>query len=207
MVAGLKSVGFAVDWAMDLADGDLKLDVNTYDCLIVDRNLPDGDGAFFLGERRRGGTRTPALILTARDAVVDRVEGFEQGADDYLIKPFAMAELAARVRALCRRGDVTRPTVQQLGDITLDLASRRVTRDGVLLTLSAKEFSVLELLAARVGQVVSRSDLIECCWDEMAEPESNVVDAVMVRLRRRLGQPSVIDTVRGVGFRLAPAGG
>jgi two-component system copper resistance phosphate regulon response regulator CusR len=206
VATGLRTGGFAVDLALDLADADLKVSVNRYDCLVVDRNLPDGDGAELIESKRADGVHTPALILTARDAIADRLDGFTAGADDYLVKPFAMAELVARVRALCRRTDEIRPTVLELGDLTLDLARRRVSRDGVLLILSAKEFAVLELLAIRATQVVSRSDLIECCWDEMAEPESNVVDAVMARLRRRLGPPPLIASIRGVGFQLIPSG-
>ncbi|GGK24858.1 DNA-binding response regulator [Pilimelia terevasa] len=202
VATGLRGAGFAVDLAADLAVGDFKVAVSGYDCLVVDRNLPDGDGARFVGRQRAGGSRTPVLILTARDGLRDRVEGFALGADDYLVKPFDLAELVARVRALCRRGDVLRPTRLAVGDILVDLAARKVTRAGIVLTLSPKEFGVLELLAVRVGQVVSRTEIIECCWDEMGEPESNVVDAVMARLRRRLGLPAVISTVRGVGFRL-----
>ncbi|MEU7903544.1 response regulator transcription factor [Actinoplanes sp. NPDC049118] len=203
---GLRSIGFAVDGAFDLAEADFKLAVNTYDCLVLDRDLPDGDGAALIGGQG-GGARPPALVLTARNAVADRVEGFAAGADDCLGKPFAMAELVARVRALCRRVGEIRPSVLHLGDLALDLSRRRVTRRGALLALSAKEFAVLELLALRAEHVVTRSELIERCWDEQAEPESNVVDAVMARLRRRLGPPPVIESVRGVGFRLTPVGG
>ncbi|GGQ68057.1 DNA-binding response regulator [Couchioplanes caeruleus subsp. azureus] len=201
---GLRATGFAVDGALDLAEADLKLAVNTYDCLVVDRTLPDGDGTALIDTMRCGGVRTPALVLTRRDAVADRVDGFAAGADDCLGKPFAMAELVARVRALCRRVGEIRPSVLRLGDLTLDLSRRRVSRNDAVVPLSAKEFAVLELLALRADHVVTRSELIECCWDEMAEPDSNVVDAVMARLRRRLGPPPVIFSVRGVGFRLVP---
>ncbi|MFI5496983.1 response regulator transcription factor [Actinoplanes sp. NPDC051859] len=204
--AGLRRAGFAVDWSVNLADGDLKADVNRYDCLVVDRSLPDGDGVRLVAQRRRAGMRTPVLVTTPHNRVVDRIEGFEQGADDCLAKPFAVVELAARVRALCRRGESPRPPTIDVDDLSIDLAGRRVFRAGQPLTLSAKEFCVLELLAARTGEVVGRADLIESCWDEMAEPESNVVDAVMARLRRRLGAPSLITTQRGVGFRLAAVG-
>ncbi|MCH0568779.1 response regulator transcription factor [Streptomyces sp. MUM 136J] len=200
VVSGLRSAGFAVDLADRLAEADLKLATNAYDCLVVDRGLPDGDGLALVDRLRRAGARVPVLMLTAMDAVADRVAGFQDGTDDYVVKPFAFAELAARVGALCRRAGRLRPSVAVVGDLEVDLGRRRVRRSGVLLALTAKEFAVLELLVAGVGQVVPRTDLIECCWDEMAEPMSNVVDAVIAQLRRKLGAPAVIRTVRGVGF-------
>ncbi|MFE3205081.1 response regulator transcription factor [Embleya sp. NPDC059237] len=200
VVSGLQTVGFAVDAAGRIGDADLKVAVNTYDCLVVDRGLPDGDGLDLVRRLRAAGARTPVLMLTAMDAVPDRLAGFDGGADDYLVKPFVFEELAARVRALCRRAEQPRPPVSVVGDVEIDTARRRVRRAGVLLTLTVKEFAVLELLTARAGQVVPRADLIECCWDEMAEPMSNVVDAVIAQLRRKLGPPALIGTVRGVGF-------
>ncbi|RDI49284.1 response regulator transcription factor [Nocardia mexicana] len=200
---GLRSAGFAVDIARHIADADFKIAVNRYDCLVVDRGLPDGDGLNLVAGIRTAGHAVPALILTGRDGLADRIAGFEHGADDYLAKPFALAELVLRVRALCRRQ--APPTVSRVaaGDIEIDLMRRRVRRGGILLSLTPKEFAVLELMAARRGTVVSRTELIECCWDEMAEPASNVVDAVVAKLRRKLGPPSVIETVRGTGFLLA----
>ncbi|QBS43130.1 response regulator transcription factor [Nocardia sp. CS682] len=202
VAAGLRSAGFAVDLAHHLADADLKISVNTYDVLIVDRGLPDGDGLHLVSVQRAAGQRVPVLMLTARDGLADRIAGFEHGADDYLVKPFAMPELAARVRALCRRREHPAPARLVLGDIDIDLPRRRVQRAGILRSLTPKEFAVLELLATRAGHVVSRSELIECCWDEMAEPASNVVDAVIAQLRRKLGPPQVIETVRGTGFMI-----
>jgi two-component system, OmpR family, copper resistance phosphate regulon response regulator CusR len=202
VAAGLRSIGFAVDLAGCARDATFKADVNHYDCLVVDRGLPDGDGLAIIRGLRAAGVLVPALVLTARDAVADKVAGFADGADDYLVKPFAFAELAARVGALCRRAQQPRPVLTRIGDLEVDLARRRVRRGGVLLTLTAKEFAVLELLAARAGQVVTRAYLIECCWDEMAEPMSNVVDAIIAQLRRKLGAPALITTVRGVGFVL-----
>ncbi|RJO72260.1 DNA-binding response regulator [Nocardia panacis] len=199
---GLRAAGFAVDLAYRLGEADLKISVNVYDCLVVDRGLPDGDGLLFLAAKRQAGLRVPVLVLTARDEIADRVSGFDHGADDYLGKPFALAELAARVRALCRRREQPAPARLTFGDLDIDLARRRVLRGGVLRTLTPKEFAVLELLAVRAGGVVSRSELIECCWDEMAEPNSNVVDAVMAQLRRKLGPPQVIETIRGIGFMI-----
>ncbi|MFQ6328784.1 MULTISPECIES: response regulator transcription factor [unclassified Nocardia] len=205
VAAGLRSAGFAVDLAHHLADADLKITVNTYDCLVVDRGLPDGDGLHLVAAQRAVGLRVPVLILTARDGLADRIAGFDNGADDYLVKPFALAELAARVRALCRRREQPAPARIVLGDIDIDLPRRRVQRAGILRSLTPKEFAVLELLATRAGSVVSRSELIECCWDEMAEPASNVVDVVVAQLRRKLGAPPVIETVRGTGFLIGSA--
>jgi two-component system copper resistance phosphate regulon response regulator CusR len=130
------------------------------------------------------------------------VSGFEQGADDYLVKPFAMAELTARVRALCRRGQPPSLPELTVGDLSMDVPRRRVRRAGVLLTLTAKEFAVLEALMLRAGQVVTRSELIEGCWDEMSDPMSNVVDVVIAQLRRKLGAPDFIETLRGAGYRV-----
>lgn len=206
VVSGLRRAGFAVDWALDLASADLNLAANSYDCVVLDRGLPDGDGLRALRRWRRGQERVPVLVLTAQDGIAERVEGFDHGADDHLGKSFAMAELVARVGALCRRLEQPRPTLIKLADLQIDVARRRVSRDGVLLSLTAKEFAVLELLGARAGEVVTRSELIEHCWDAMAEPMSNVVDAVVVQLRRKLGPPPLLGTSRGVGFVLGEAG-
>ncbi|MEV6061680.1 response regulator transcription factor [Nocardia asteroides] len=205
IATGLRAAGFAVDLARLLVDADVNIAVNSYDVLIVDRGMPDGDGLHLLASVRARGYRVPALVLTARDEVSDRIAGFDHGADDYLGKPFALAELAARVRALSRRREHPAPARLLLGDLEIDLPRRRVQRGGILRSLTPKEFAVLELLAARAGSVVSRSELIEACWDEMAEPNSNVVDAVMAGLRRKLGPPQVIETVRGAGFVLGSA--
>ncbi|WP_435593603.1 winged helix-turn-helix domain-containing protein [Nocardia sp. bgisy118] len=202
VAAGLRYAGFAVDLAGHLADADFKISVNTYDCLVIDRGLPDGDGLHLVAAHRAAGHRVPVLMLTARDGLADRIAGFENGADDYLVKPFALPELTARVRALCRRREHPAPARLRLGDIDIDLPRRRVQRAGILRSLTPKEFAVLELLATRAGSVVTRSELIECCWDEMAEPASNVVDAVIAQLRRKLGAPPVIETVRGAGFMI-----
>jgi len=204
LAASLRAAGFAVDLAADVADADVKIEVNRYDCLVVDRGLPDGDGLDLVAAKRDSGMRTPVLMLTARDRVADRLDGFSHGADDYLVKPFVMAELTARTRALCRRQEQPAPPLIEIRDLVVDLARRRVQRAGVLLALTPKEFAVLELLAIRAGTVVTRSELIECCWDEMAEPASNVVDAVIAGLRRKLGPPPLVETVRGAGFTVTP---
>jgi DNA-binding response OmpR family regulator len=202
IVDGLRTAGFAVDLAELLAEADLKAAVNTYDCVIADRGLPDGDALHLLKKWRRSGRAIPVLMLTSYGSVEDKVSGFEHGADDYLVKPFAMAELAARVRALCRRGQPPSLPEVTVGSLTVDLARRRVRRAGVLLTLTAKEFAVLETLMLRAGQVVTRSELIESCWDEMSDPMSNVVDVVIAQLRRKLGTPDHIETLRGAGYRI-----
>ncbi|MGP3926722.1 winged helix-turn-helix domain-containing protein [Streptomyces sp. 8N616] len=203
--ARLREAGFAVDLALTLADADFRLSIHAYDCVVADRAVPDGDSLRLLAAHRRAGSALPFLLLTALDTVADRVAGFEHGADDYLIKPFAFAELTARVRALCRRAQPARPPELKVGDLEVDLPRRRVRRAGVLLSLTAKEFAVLEVLMLRVGEVVTRTELIEHCWDEMGEPMSNVVDVLIGQLRRRLGPPDPIETVRGFGYRLADA--
>ena len=180
----------------------MQLAVNDYDCLVLDRMIPGGDTIDLLIERRRDGDVTPALFLTARDAVEDRVDGFEAGGDDYLVKPFALDELIVRVRALCRRRDSVAPSRLVVGDVEIDRARAEVRRAGVRLPLTAKESSILEQLVDHVDTVVTRSHLIEHCWDETHDPMSNVVDVHVSSLRRKLGDPCPIRTVRGQGFIL-----
>lgn len=200
--AALRESGFAVDVAHDLAAADLAHGVNEYDTVVADRMLPDGDSITFVEQWRRDGDPTPVLFLTARDAVSDRVDGFEAGGDDYLIKPFALDELVVRVRALCRRAQRDVATVITIGDLVIDQARVEVRLDGVLLPLTAKERCLLNYLADNVDRVVSRTELIEHCWDEAHDPMSNVVDVHVGSLRRKLGKPSPIRTVRGAGFVL-----
>ncbi|MFF8610426.1 response regulator transcription factor [Streptomyces sp. NPDC015346] len=204
VAAALRAAGFAVDEAVDLPQADEALFVTSYHCVVFDRMLPSGDAAAYVARLRAGGAAVPVLFLTARDTVADRVGGFASGGDDYLVKPFAVPELVARVRSLCRRAAVVRPPVHRIGDLEIDTARRQVRRAGVLLTLTGREFAVLEVLAARADQAVSRAELIESCWDEMAEPRSNVLEVLVSQLRRKLGDPPLILTVRGVGYRLAP---
>lgn len=199
---GLVAAGFAADTAGALDDADVQLAVNDYDCLVLDRMIPGGDTIDLLVERRRNGDATPVLFLTARDAVEDRIAGFEAGGDDYLVKPFALDELVVRVRALCRRRDSLAPSTLVVGDVEIDRGRAEVRRDGVLLPLTAKERSLLEQLVDHVDTVVSRSHLIEHCWDESHDPMSNVVDVHVSSLRRKLGEPCPIRTVRGQGFIL-----
>ncbi|MFI6686794.1 response regulator transcription factor [Streptomyces sp. NPDC050485] len=203
VAAALRSGGLAADAVPDLPAADEALFITEYDCAVFDRMLPSGDAVDYVHGLRRSGRSVPVLFLTARDTVADRVEGFAVGGDDYLVKPFAVPELVARVRSLCRRTALIRPPLQQFADLRIDTARRQVHRGGILLILTRKEFAVLELLAARPDQAVPRGDLIAKCWDEMAEPRSNVVDVLMSQLRRKLGDPPLIHTVRGVGYRLA----
>jgi DNA-binding response OmpR family regulator len=202
VAARLRAAGLGVDVAADIAAADQVLRAGTHDCVVFDRMLPDGDAIGYVHARRREGWRTPVLFLTGRDALADRVAGFEHGGDDYLVKPFAVAELTERVANLCRRAGVDRPSVLRHDDLVVDCARREVRRAGVLLTLSLKEFAVLEYLLVRAGHPVERTDLLEHCWDSKADPTSNVVDVVVRRLRRKLGEPELIHAVRGLGYRI-----
>jgi two-component system copper resistance phosphate regulon response regulator CusR len=200
VAAELRRHGMSVDEAGSLAEADERLYVTTYDAAVLDRQLPDGDAAAMLRRLREGGLAVPVIFLTCRDAVTDRVGGLEAGGDDYLGKPFAMAELVARVRALARRTAAVQPPVLRLADLTVDQARAAVSRGGRPVTLTPKEYSLLEHLVRRGGQVVSRQELLEHCWDEFEDPSSNVVDARIGRLRAKLGTPPLVHTVRGVGY-------
>lgn len=202
LVAALRRSGFGVDHVTTLADADLAVSITDHDCLVLDRSVPDGDALTLVTALRARGDDVGVLLLTARDTVDDRVSGFHAGADDYLVKPFAFAELEVRIRAVARRHAPSRSAVLTVGDLVLDVPRHEVTRGGVLLSLGPKEFAVLEMLLAADGAVLSRTALFEGCWDERTDPVSNVVDAVVALLRRRLGTPDVIETVRGVGYRV-----
>jgi DNA-binding response OmpR family regulator len=202
----LRGAGFAVDAVADLPAADEALSVNAYDCAVFDRRLPSGDSLAYVRNRHAAGSAVPApvLFLTAMDAVAERIAGLEYG-DDYLVKPFAMEELIARTRALCRPVPSRLPPVLRCGDLEIDTGRHEVRRAGVLLTLTVKEFAVLEWLVARQGSPVPRADLVEYCWDRMADPASNIVDVVIAGLRRKLRAPAMIHTVRGTGYRISPA--
>ena len=199
--ASLRGSGFAVDVAADLPDADEALSVNAYDCVVLDRMLPAGDSLGYVSGRRRDGWDVPVLLLTARDAVADRIEGLAW-ADDYLVKPFAMAELVLRVRSLCRRGDAGPAPILRHLDLELDPGRHEARRGGVLLTLTGKEFAVLRTLMSAGGQPVRRRDLTDAGWDEQVPPTSNVLEVLIAQLRHKLGPPPVIHTVRGVGYVL-----
>jgi two-component system OmpR family response regulator len=176
-----------------------------YDAIVLDVMLPGIDGFKTCQALRSRRVWTPVLMLTARDAIRDRVAGLDSGADDYLVKPFALMELHARLRALVRRGSPERPAILEVGDLCLDPARRSVSRAGVAIQLSAKEFALLETLMRRAGEVVSRVALLEHAWDLAYEARSNVVDVYVRRLREKVDRPfgrDTIETLRGVGYRL-----
>src|SRR3954451_10795235 len=180
-----------------------------YDAIVLDVMLPEVSGFEVCRALRKRGIWSPVLMLTARDSVSDRVEGLDSGADDYLVKPFALAELHARLRSLARRGKPERPSVIEIGDLSLDPALREVRRAGTAIDLSAKEFALLETLMRRAGEVLSRYDLIEHAWDFAYEPRSNVVEVYIRRLRDKVDRPfgrSSIETLRGAGYRLRADG-
>ena len=201
VAVSLRGAGLAVDVARDLAGADEALAVNSYDCAVFDRMVPGGDALRYVAERRRTGFEVPVLFLTALGRVGDRVEGLTVG-DDYLVKPFSVDELVARVLSLCRRGPAGSPAVLRHGDLELDQGRREVRRGGVLLTVTHKQFLVLELLMANAGRVVPRAELIRHAWDEHLDPTSNVLDVLVGQLRRKLHDPPVVHTVRGVGYRV-----
>jgi DNA-binding response OmpR family regulator len=201
IAAGLRLEGMAVDTVLD---GDLGLEhalVNDYDVIVLDRDLPGLHGDDVCG-KLAGTVRARILMLTAAGTIEDRVDGLGLGADDYLPKPFAFAELVARVRALARRSHPAAPPVLKAGDITLDPGRRLATRYGRPLELGPKELAVLELLMAADGRVVSAEELLERAWDEMADPFSTAVKVTVSRLRRKLGEPPVIETVPQAGYRI-----
>ena len=208
VVRGLKEAGFAVDHAVDGEAGLAAAVEQPYDVAIVDVMLPRRDGLSLIEELRRGGVSTPVLILSARRSVDDRVRGLQSGGDDYLTKPFAFAELLARVQALVRRATRTpEPTSLTVDDLVLDLLSRRVTRGGTSLDLRPREFALLEYLMRNAGRVVSKTMILSHVWDYSFDPQTNVVDVLVSRLRERIDRPfqkKLLHTVRGVGYVLRP---
>jgi DNA-binding response OmpR family regulator len=198
----LRRDAWSVDEVRTLGQADERLALNDYDVLVLDRTVPGGDALSLLTSYRAGGGAAPCLFLTARDAIADRVEGLVAGADDYVIKPFAMDELLARVHTLARRVPTVASPVLRLDDIEIDPGRHRATRAGVELALTGKEFAILRYLLVNEGRVISRTELLEHCWDEFADPMSNVVDVKVRQLRRKLGEPAVVQTVRGAGYRI-----
>jgi two-component system, OmpR family, response regulator len=207
---GLRYEGVVADTA---GDGEAALRVvraNEYDAVVLDVMLPGPDGFETCRRLRAEGVWTPVIILTARDAVEDRVRGLDQGADDYLTKPFSLAELLARLRALTRRGGVERPAVLQVGSLRLDPATREVHRGDAEVRLSAREFTLLETFMRRAGQVLTQNQLLEAAWELGFEPRSNVVEVYVRYLREKIARPfgiESLETVRGTGYRLRRDGG
>jgi two-component system, OmpR family, response regulator len=204
---GLAGEGFAADVAVSGEDALWMASAHDYDAIVLDVMLPGFTGFETCRRLRGNGVWAPVLMLTARDSVEDRVAGLDTGADDYLVKPFAFAELLARLRALVRRGEPARPIVLEVGDLRLDPATRRVSRRDADIHLSAKEFALLETFMRRPGEVLTRMYLLEHAWDFAYENRSNVVDVYVRHLRRKIDEPfgrRSIETIRGVGYRLDP---
>ncbi|MBW9094758.1 response regulator transcription factor [Microbacterium jejuense] len=199
---GLRLAAIAADVA---ADGDTALEmlsVNAYDIAVLDRDIPGPSGDDIAAHLVASGTGIPILMLTAADRIDDKASGFELGADDYLTKPFELQELVLRLRALDRRRAHSRPPVRELAGLRVDPFRREVFRDGRHIALTRKQFAVLEVLVAAEGGVVSAEDLLERAWDENADPFTNAVRITVSALRKRLGEPWVIATVPGVGYRI-----
>ena len=206
---GLRREGLAADVAKNGEDALWMSEAHDYDVIVLDVMLPGIDGFETCRRLRTSGVWSPVLMLTARDSVDDRVAGLDTGADDYLVKPFAFAELLARLRALARRGDAERPSVLGAGDLRLDPATREVRRGHSEIRLSAKEFALLETFMRRPGEVLSRLHLLEHAWDFAYDNRSNVVDVYIGHLRRKIDEPferQSLETVRGAGYRLRADG-
>jgi two-component system response regulator QseB len=200
--AGLQGGGYAVDWVRDGGEAELALANGVYDLALLDLGLPRRDGMEILRSVRRNGTKLPVLVITARDSVADRVAGLDEGADDYLVKPFDLDELLARARAVIRRHEGRPSPERSYGALAIDPARRRVTFRGAPVELSGREFAVLEALMKEPGSVVSRDKLEDAVYGWGEEVESNSIEVHLHHLRRKLA-PELIRNVRGVGYRIA----
>ena len=206
IIKGLEQAGFAVDHAADGEDGLHLALSEAYDAAIIDLMLPKLDGLSLIEELRQQQKNTPVIILSARRSVADRVKGLQTGSDDYLVKPFSFAELLARVQALIRRGGGTaNPTRLAAGELVIDLLSRELTRHGEKINLQPREFALLEYLMRQAGRVVSKTMILEHVWDYSFDPQTNVVDVLVCRLRNKVDrdfEAKMIHTIRGVGYVL-----
>ena len=203
---GLREQAYAIDVAGNGKDAIVQAAVNTYDAIILDVMLPGSDGFAVLREIRSRGLRTPVMMLTARDAVADRITGLDAGADDYLTKPFDFGELLARLRALLRRPESLQPAILRIGDLEINVQAHDVTRAGVAIALTAKEFALLELLARRARTVVSRADIVAHVWDDNHDPFTNAVEVYVNRLRGKIDKAPwtpLLHTRRGAGYVLS----
>jgi DNA-binding response OmpR family regulator len=204
---GLAEEGFAVDTAADGEEAHWKAQDPAYDCVILDLSLPKRDGVAVLRDLRAAGIETPVVVLTARDAVAERVSGLDAGADDYLVKPFALDELLARMRAVGRRHSSSKSTIS-IGSFVIDRPARLVRWGTSRIDLSSREYAILEFLAQHPGEVISRTRIYDHVWNEQMEPMSNTIDVHIKEIRRKLaaaGAPDPIETVRGAGYRLKEA--
>jgi DNA-binding response OmpR family regulator len=205
LAKGLREERFTVDVAHTGEEGDELASVNDYGAIVLDWLLPDKEGIAVCRDLRARGVSTPILILTARGALEDRVTGLNTGADDYLVKPFGFAELLARIHALLRRSELTRPVTLTVGDLTLDPLSHRVTRDGLEINLTPKEYAILEVLMRHVGEVVTRARLAEGVWETEHDTLTGLIDVHISNLRRKIdipGTPLLLHTIRGHGYLL-----
>lgn len=206
---GLKAAGFAVDVAQDGMDGLHLGTTEPYDAMVVDLMLPGLDGLSLIEGLRKKGIQTPVLILSAKRSVDDRVKGLQTGGDDYMTKPFSFSELLARIQALIRRATRTaEPSTLTAGDLTMDLLTREVTRGSEQITLPAREFALLEYLLRHQGRIVSKTTILEHVYDYSFDPQTNVVDVLVHRLRNKIDKdfdPKLIHTVRGMGYVLKTA--
>jgi two-component system copper resistance phosphate regulon response regulator CusR len=202
---GLREHAYAVDVVVDGDQAVVQAAVNQYDAIVLDVMMPRRDGFAVCRELRRRGITAPVLMLTARDALADKVEGLDSGADDYLAKPFEFAELLARLRALLRRAREIREPEIRVADLVVDTRGQTARRDGVLLPLTTKEYALLEHLARNAGRVVGRAEISAHVWDENHDPASNAIDVCVARLRRKIdgGRTPLIHTRRGAGYLLS----
>jgi len=210
LAKGLRQAAHAVDLAPTLAEARTKLALEPYDAVVLDLGLPDGSGLTLAREIRGRGDRVTILMLTARDGVSDRVAGLDAGADDYVVKPFALEEVLARLRALERRAPEFRPTVITVADLQVDPSARSAERAGTPIPLTTTEYALLEYLARHAGSVLGRADISAHVWDENYDPFSNVIDVYMARLRKKVDAPGLVPllhTVRGAGYALDPGRG